>query len=68
MLTNHLLVHYGGLRHRDAWLVTMVWTGVYNYFLLKANWRAKPTDRDREDAPLSSHRSPLDDDKAGLLP
>lgn len=43
MLTNHLLVNYFFLTHRQAWLITMLWTGVFNYFMLKASWRSAET-------------------------
>ena len=39
MLTNHVLVTVVGVSHRDAWIITMLWTGLYNYFMLKASWR-----------------------------
>lgn len=41
MVTNYFLVRRLAFSHRDAWIITMIWTGVYNYILLKANWRAK---------------------------
>lgn len=52
MICNHLLVRFGHLTHRDAWIVTMIWTGVYNYFLLKANWGAKAKDSEVKDKPV----------------
>jgi hypothetical protein len=39
MVTNHLLVNQLFLTHKQAWIITMLWTGVYNYFMLKASWR-----------------------------
>lgn len=42
MVTNHLLVNYLMLSHRVAWIVTMLWTGIYNYFMLKNSWRSSP--------------------------
>ncbi len=27
--------------HRDAWICTMLWTGLMNYFILKASWKTK---------------------------
>lgn len=38
-LCNHALVNYVGLSHRMAWLSTMIWIGVFNYFALKNVWR-----------------------------
>jgi hypothetical protein len=40
MVTNHLLVAFVGLTHKQAWIITMLWTGAYNYFLLKSSWRS----------------------------
>jgi hypothetical protein len=39
--SNHYIVNNLLLTHRDAWIVTMLWTGVYNYFMLKKTWRPK---------------------------
>ena len=41
MVTNHLLVSFLGLTHRTAWIVTMLWTGIYNYLLLRTTWGNK---------------------------
>jgi hypothetical protein len=38
MFANHQLVSLG-LAHREAWVVTMLFTGIYNFFVLKASWR-----------------------------
>lgn len=38
-VTNHILAKYFHLPHRAAWLVTMLWIGLYNYFMLKSVWR-----------------------------
>lgn len=40
MLMNLTLVNYLSLSHQEAWLVTMLGTGLLNYFLLKASWRS----------------------------
>jgi putative flippase GtrA len=40
MITNHMMVTILGLQHRTAWIVTMLWTGIYNYFMLKTSWRS----------------------------
>mmetsp|Transcript_43340 Transcript_43340/g.86108 ORF Transcript_43340/g.86108 Transcript_43340/m.86108 type:complete len:153 (+) Transcript_43340:80-538(+) len=42
MMTNHFLVNYMMFSHRAAWLVTMLWTGIFNYFMLKSSWRSAP--------------------------
>lgn len=42
MITNRLLVTVFLLTHKQAWFVTMLWTGVYNYFMLKSSWRTAP--------------------------
>jgi len=39
MFANHQLVAFFGLSHRHAWLATMLFTGIYNFFVLKASWR-----------------------------
>ena len=39
MVTNHFLVEFFGFSHRNAWIITLLWTGIYNYLLLKATWR-----------------------------
>ena len=38
MITNHLIISFFALTHKQAWLITMLWTGLYNYFMLKASW------------------------------
>ena len=43
MVTNHLIVSFFNISHIYAWIITMLWTGVYNYFMLKASWRRAPT-------------------------
>lgn len=40
MVTNHMLVNLVGFTHRQAWLITMLWTGLYNYFILKSSWKS----------------------------
>ena len=32
-----------GFSHIYAWFFTMIWTGIYNYFMLKATWRGTTT-------------------------
>ena len=51
MITNHQLVNTLGLSYRVAWIITMLWTGIYNYFFLKATWRVLPKEKA---PPLSS--------------
>lgn len=43
MLTNHAIVEILNFTHQQAWLFTMIWTGIYNYFMLKASWRKPGT-------------------------
>jgi putative flippase GtrA len=40
IVTNHLLVNMVQLSHKEAWIATMLWTGLFNYFVLKASWKA----------------------------
>lgn len=42
MFSNHFIVNYLLLSHRTAWVVTMLWTGIFNYFMLKSSWRSSP--------------------------
>ena len=39
-----MLVTYAHLTHKTAWLSTMVWIGVYNYFALKNVWNKNKID------------------------
>ena len=39
MFANHQLVAFFGLPHREAWILTMLFTGIYNFFVLKASWK-----------------------------
>ena len=39
MVSNHFIIAFLKLSHLYAWLITMLWTGVLNYFLLKASWK-----------------------------
>jgi uncharacterized membrane protein len=41
VLTNYILTAVLGFSHEVAWVVTLLWTGVYNFFLLKASWAKK---------------------------
>ena len=40
VISNHYIVEYFRFSHRDAWVVTMLWTGIYNYFMLKSTWKS----------------------------
>ena len=53
MVVNHSLVGYFKFSYRYAWLTTMIFTGIYNYFTLKATWRVK-----RDPAPPVTVGSP----------
>mmetsp|Transcript_4012 Transcript_4012/g.4102 ORF Transcript_4012/g.4102 Transcript_4012/m.4102 type:complete len:165 (+) Transcript_4012:168-662(+) len=44
MLSNHVIAEILGFSHRDAWIITMLWTGIYNYFMLKASWKKSKID------------------------
>ena len=41
LITNHLITTYFMISHAKAWILTMLWTGLYNYFMLKATWKRK---------------------------
>jgi len=45
MVTNHFIVSFLMFTHREAWVITMLWTGLYNYFMLKASWRGTITEK-----------------------
>jgi hypothetical protein len=38
-IANHCFMTYFLLSHKQAWVITMLWTGLYNYFMLKRNWK-----------------------------
>jgi putative flippase GtrA len=40
IMTNHVLIDVFQCSHKMAWILTMLWTGVYNYFALKSSWRS----------------------------
>jgi hypothetical protein len=54
MLANHLLVSMLNFSHRTAWIVTLLWTGIYNFFMLKASWRKKPAPSSGKSVPSSA--------------
>ena len=45
MVSNHVISNVLRFSHYQAWFVTMIWTGILNYFLLKASWRPKPREK-----------------------
>tara|TARA_A100001035_G_C27526064_1_gene383110 strand:+ start:118 stop:609 length:492 start_codon:yes stop_codon:yes gene_type:complete len=49
IITNHAIVNYCGISHRDAWIITMIWTGIYNYFMLKKSWGTKDKNEDKKE-------------------
>ena len=44
VFTNNFLTDYLMVEHRNAWIITMLWTGIFNYFMLKSAWRPKVKD------------------------
>ncbi len=44
VITNHILTSYFFFTHKQAWIITMLWTGIYNYFMLKKTWKAGATE------------------------
>ena len=38
--TNFCLTQYLFFTHFQAWILTMLWTGIFNYFMLKASWKS----------------------------
>jgi hypothetical protein len=45
MVSNHVISNTLQFSHYQAWFITMLWTGILNYFLLKASWNAKSRDK-----------------------
>lgn len=41
IFTNSMLTDYLKVGHRNAWIITMIWTGIFNYFMLKKAWKPK---------------------------
>lgn len=37
-LFNFIMTRMAGLPHYVAWIVTLLWTGIVNYFILKKIW------------------------------
>lgn len=37
-LFNVIMTKFAGLPHYVAWIVTLLWTGIVNYFILKKIW------------------------------
>ena len=44
ILTNYIIVDKLKISHMYAWLLTMLWTGIYNYIMLKMTWKGKKRD------------------------
>lgn len=43
VVSNYIIVDVFKVPHVVAWIITMLWTGIYNYFMLKATWKGKKT-------------------------
>jgi len=54
MITNHLIISFLYLTHKQAWLITMLWTGIYNYFVLKSSWKSKKLDSSINNTTINS--------------
>jgi hypothetical protein len=54
MVTNHFIVSFLEFNHINAWIITMLWTGVYNYFMLRASWK--------KSAPITESKPIIDSD------
>lgn len=55
MVTNHMIISVLHFTHWQAWIITMLWTGLYNYFMLKASWKSSA---DKEKIVISSEAIP----------
>lgn len=58
IVTNHMLINMAHFSHKEAWIITMLWTGIFNYFVLKASWRGG--DKSSLDKHTSSSSSSTD--------
>ena len=38
VITNHMITTNLGMSHLHAWIITMLWTGIYNYFIFIQNY------------------------------
>mmetsp|Transcript_54590 Transcript_54590/g.95443 ORF Transcript_54590/g.95443 Transcript_54590/m.95443 type:complete len:154 (-) Transcript_54590:230-691(-) len=38
-VTNRIMVSNFGFTHMQAWIVTMLWTGIFNYFMIRNSWK-----------------------------
>lgn len=47
MLANHILINVVKLQHLHAWFFTMICIGLYNYFMLRSNWKKKDDDNEK---------------------
>ena len=43
IVSNIFITGVIGISHIYTWFFTMIWTGIYNYFMLKATWRGTTT-------------------------
>ena len=66
IITNHIITNYYGVSHRNAWIITMIWTGVYNYFVLKKSWGSKSKEEDSSSGGSGGGNG--DDDGVPLIP
>lgn len=56
MISNYLIVDVFEVSHLLAWFTTMIWTGIYNYFMLKATWKGKKVEEPMHANVLASNR------------
>lgn len=65
IITNHYIVSLFQRTHKEAWIITMLWTGIYNYFMLKASWR-NPTEKNNSVNTMTSSNASVNSDS--LIP
>lgn len=64
MISNHYIIDILKLSHRDAWIITMLWTGLLNYFLLKASWKGKHSKTEKE---IDDQDTNIEKEKKGFI-
>lgn len=46
-VTNSMMVNNLGLTHMQAWVITMLWTGILNYFMIRGTWKGTAADKEK---------------------
>jgi len=46
-VTNSMMVNNLGLTHMQAWVITMLWTGILNYFMIRGTWKGTAAEKEK---------------------